>query len=305
MEGNSNCIFSGCFCFFKRQFIFFLTQWLNCCFQYFCTDHFSILCKCYLTVKSICIYKEVLVKHFYCISCHLCCNILIIKFHFLHLRGRISVSAIADSISTEIIISRTLAKISAICLELFSIAVFLINRLVNVIPDKSTLIFRLCICQVSIFVHGTAGISHGMCILTADKRLGTVFCKELLNCFYRRIHLAFHITGIVVSSVVADTFIMYQTGRVILMEKLRHFIDIFSAKRFISAGPDQDCRMILVSLVHGVGTVKHHIQPFRFVVRNNMSIILCKFRHIPGTMGFQVCLIDHINTIFITELIDQ
>ena len=36
-----------------------------------------------------------------------------------------------------------------------------------------------------------------------------------------------------------------------------------------------------------------------------MSIILCKFRHIPGTMGFQVCLIDHINTIFITELIDQ
>ena len=305
MEGNSDCIFSDCFSLSKRQFIFFRTQWLNCCFQCFCTNHFSILCKYYLTVKSICVYKQILVNHFYCIRSYFCSNILIIKFHFLHLRRWLSVTAICDSVTAKIIVCRTFSEIAAICLELFSIAVFLINRLVNVIPDKSALIFGLCICQVSIFVHGTAGISHGMCILTADKRFTVILCQELFDCFYRWIHLAFHITGIIITAVMEKSFIMYQTGRIILTEKLRHFIDIFSAKRFISTGPDQDCRMILVSLIHGVGTVKHHIQPFRFVVRNNMSIILCKFRHIPGTMGFQVCLIDHINTIFITKLIDQ
>ena len=63
--------------------------------------------------------------------------------------------------------------------------------------------------------------------------------------------------------------------------------------------------MILISLIHGVCTVKHHIQPFRFVVRYNVGIILCKFSNIPGTVGFQVCLIDHIDSVFIAKLIDQ
>ena len=142
-----------------------------------------------------------------------------------------------------------------------------------------------------------------MCVFTADKRFAVILCQELFDCFYRWIHLAFHITGIIITTVMEKSLIMYQAGRVILTEKLRHFIDIFSAKRFISTRPDH-CRMILVSLIHGVGTVKHHIQPFRFVMRNNMGIILCKLRRIPGTMRFQICLVDHINTIFITELIN-
>ena len=220
MEGNSNCIFSGCFCCFKRQFIFFLAQWLNCCFQCFCTDHFSILCKCYLTVKSICVYKQILVNHFYCICSYFCSNILIIKFHFLHLRRSISVSAVCNTISTEIIVCRTFSEVTAVCLEFFTVAVFFVDRLVNIVPDKSTLILRLCICQICIFVHCTAGISHCMCIFTADKRFGIVLCKELFDCFYRRIHLAFHVTGVIVSAIMADSFIVDQTGRVCLMEEL-------------------------------------------------------------------------------------
>ena len=63
--------------------------------------------------------------------------------------------------------------------------------------------------------------------------------------------------------------------------------------------------MILVSLIHGICTVKHHIQPFRFVVRHNISIIFCKLCHIPGTVRFQICLIDHVDSVLVTELIDQ
>ena len=49
-----------------------------------------------------------------------------------------------------------------------------------------------------------------MRVLAADKWFASVFFQEFLDSFYRRIHLAFHITGIVVSSVMADTFIVYQ-----------------------------------------------------------------------------------------------
>ena len=52
-----------------------------------------------------------------------------------------------------------------------------------------------------------------MRVLAADKWFASVFFQEFLDSFYRRIHLAFHITGIVVSSVVADTFIMYQAEK--------------------------------------------------------------------------------------------
>ena len=144
-----------------------------------------------------------------------------------------------------------------------------------------------------------------MSVFTADERLGIIFCKELFDCLYRRVHLAFHIAGIVISAVMAKTFIVNQTGRVCVAEELGHFKNILASEGLISAGPDQDRRVVFISLIHGICTVKHHIQPFRLVMRYNVSVVLCKFSNIPGTVGFQVCLIDHINTIFITKLIDQ
>ena len=144
-----------------------------------------------------------------------------------------------------------------------------------------------------------------MSVFTADERLRIIFCKELFDCLYRRVHLAFHIAGIVISAVMAKTFIVNQTGRVCVAEELGHFKNILASEGLISAGPDQDRRVVFVSLIHRICTVKHHIQPFRFVVRYNVGIILCKFSNIPGTVGFQVCLIDHIDSVFIAELIDQ
>ena len=59
-----------------------------------------------------------------------------------------------------------------------------------------------------------------MCVLTADKRLAVILCKEFLNCIYRRIHLAFHITGIIISSVMDNTFVVHKSGRIVLAVEL-------------------------------------------------------------------------------------
>ena len=101
-----------------------------------------------------------------------------------------------------------------------------------------------------------------------------------------------------------NPLIMYQSCRIILAVKLRHLKDIFSAKGFISTGPDQDRRVVLVTLIHGIYTVQHHAQPFRFVVRNDIRVISGKFCYIPGSVRLQIVFCDHVNTIFIAETVD-
>src|SRR5699024_12773473 len=101
------------------------------------------------------------------------------------------------------------------------------------------------------------------------------------------------------------SFVMNQTGRILFSEKLGHFKDILSSERLIAAGPDQNSRMVLISLIHGVGAVQHHIQPFRSVTGNYSSSITCLFHSIPGTMGFQLRLIDKIQAVLIAETIQR
>jgi len=183
-------------------------------------DHFAILCNSYFAIKNICVYKQVLVDDFYDVCTDFCSDILVVEFDFLHLWRSISVSAVCDTISTEVVICRTFSEVTAVCLEFFAVAVFFVDRLVNIVPDKSALILRFCVCQICIFVHCTTGISHCMGVFTADKRLGAVFCKELFDCLYGWIHLTFHVTGIVISTVMAETFIMNQASRIFLVEEL-------------------------------------------------------------------------------------
>ena len=103
----------------------------------------------------------------------------------------------------------------------------------------------------------------------------------------------------------ANTFVMYQTGRICVSEKLGHFINVLAAEGLISTGPDEDGWMVLVSLVHGIGTVQHHSQPFGLIVRNYIGIVLSEFCHIPGAVAFQVGLVDHVKTELIAKPIDH
>ena len=190
------------------------------CFH-ICTFYFfSVFFQNGHTCKSICVDKKILVDNSNLILFYQSCNILIIEFYFLHLWRRFPVSAICNSISTEIVIAGTIIKISAICLIFFSVTIFFINRLINIIPDKSTLIQWLCISQIRIFMHGTAGISHRMGIFATNKRFCSVFCQKFFNAFHRCIHLTFHITGIIISTVMEQSLIMYQSGRIFSFIKL-------------------------------------------------------------------------------------
>ena len=305
LEGNRDRIFSRNGLLRKRQIVYLLGERFHIrCHSSF-SDDLSVPGRCYNTVINTGVKEEVLIDDFHLILCHFRSNILIVEFDFLHLWGRLSVTAVYNPVGTEIVIGRSLIKVAAVCLKFISIAVFFINCLVNVIPDKPSLIKRFCIRQIGILVHCPAGISHSVGILAADKRLASVFGKEFLDLFHRCVHLALHIAGIIVTAILEDAFVMYQSCRIFFTEELGHFINILSSEGLISAGPDQDGRMVFVSLIHGIYTIQHHRKPFRFVIWHNEIFIPVHRIGIPASVALQVRLIDQIQTVFITKSVDQ
>ena len=144
-----------------------------------------------------------------------------------------------------------------------------------------------------------------MRILTADKGLAAVFFQPFLDALDRSIHLALHITGIRIASVVKNSFILNDSATVMPAQELGHIIDIFSAKGFISTGPNQNRSMVLVPLVHGIHPVQHHGIPLGSIAGHH-----CLLRHcasgcrLPGTMRFQVTLPYHIDSQLIAKLIE-
>ena len=135
-----------------------------------------------------------------------------------------------------------------------------------------------------------------MGIFTADKGLVAVLGEELPDARHGGVHLAFHVACLIVASVAEYAFIVYQPGIVQLPEFVRHIPDHAAAEGFISAGPDQDGRVVLIPLVCGIYTVQHHSLPFFPVAGDNHAHVFCFALRVavPGTVGFQIVFIDQI-----------
>ncbi len=111
-----------------------------------------------------------------------------------------------------------------------------------------------------------------MGILAADKRFLRMFRKELPDSIDRRIHLAFHITGGAISSVVENTFVMDKPVRVQSVKQSGHLKQIAAAIRFVSDRPDQDRSMVLVPLIAGSHSVQKDGQPLFFIPRQDVFL---------------------------------
>ena len=188
--------------------------------------------------EIFCVYEQILILYKNRLFADVGGDILIIKFNFLHLWRRSPAAAVYDSVCAEIIVGRTFAEIAAVGLKFFAVTVFFCNRLIYIVPDKSALIEWIRIGQIRVFVHGAAGIPHGVGIFAADKGLIPVLGKERLNGRDRGVHLAFYVAGVVVAAVMEDAFIVYEPGAVQLPEFIRHFFDYHSAVGLVAAGPD-------------------------------------------------------------------
>ena len=132
-----------------------------------------------------------------------------------------------------------------------------------------------------------------------------MLCQEFLDICHMGVHLAFHITGSVESSIMEKPLIMYQTGSICLVEILMHLEDGFTAKGFITAGPDNNSWMILVPLQHIGCSLEHRSLPLRMTIWQGIFIREISAIFHPGAVGFQIGFIYYIKAINITQLIDK
>ena len=183
-EGYSNCVFTRQCLYRNRQTYSFLAQRSYMSFHRNFFDLFSVFRKHYEAVKGICVDKQVLIDDCYLIFFYFCRDVLIVEFHILHLGRCVSFSTVCDTVSAEVVVAWTIIEVTAVCLEFFSVTVFFVDGLIDVIPDKSTLVGRLGIGQICVFVHTTAGVTHCMRVLAADKWFASVFFQEFFDSFY-------------------------------------------------------------------------------------------------------------------------
>ena len=136
---------------------------------------------------------------------------LIAVLHFCHFCGNGAVCK-DNAICTEIVVCWTVVKITACCKERFAVFILLENRLVDEVPDKTALIAWLSLGKVGILEQRPVGVAHRVGVFAADERFFRMVFQELFDFGHRRIHLAFHVAGLVESAVIDNTLIVYQSG---------------------------------------------------------------------------------------------
>ena len=120
-----------------------------------------------------------------------CNTVRLIKIlHTCHLGRRRPVRiAEGNAVAAEIIIRRTLTAVSAISGIRLPIPVFQRDTLINIIPDETSLVQRIFLCQIRVLKHTPVGVAHRMRVLTANVRFVAVFLQVIPNLFHRRIHM--------------------------------------------------------------------------------------------------------------------
>ncbi len=228
-------------------------------------------------------------------------QILIQKLYFLCF-GRRLPGAVDDPVAAEIIIRGPVRKVSAITQHLRPIQITADQRLVYIIPDKSALIHGIPVLQIRIFFHPSKRIAHGVGVLTQDKGLLRIILQILDHILGFGIHLALHVADILELPVPEDALVVDDPGRISVSEKPGHGGDILSRVSLVAAGPYEDCRVVLVPLQHGHCPVHHAGLPLRQAA-GDIPGRLADAHLLPGTMAFQVGLIDHVQAVLIAQLI--
>ena len=174
----------------------------------------------------------------------MCPNGLIKITHFVHVRIRYPVRAYQTVITEIIIRTIVLIKISAIRIYLYAVLIFPTHRLVNKVPDESTLKFGIFAYQVPIFFESTHRITHSMRIFTLYKRFSGITLGIILASAIPQIHRAENI-GIIIMT---GLFILHGARCIFRFYPTIASFEIRTGTGFVTQRPDNDRRMIVTTL---------------------------------------------------------
>ena len=169
------------------------------------------------------------------------------------------------------------------------------DGLILPVPDEAPLIEPLAAGQLPVIGQVAGGIAHRMAVFALDERALLVEWLFLLRpaiglavldgVIHRREHIRM--------GPVAGLLIMHRAGWLALFDPLRAIDEILTIARLVTERPHDDARVVLVALDHVFHAVQVGIPPFRLFGEG--------FRAIAHAVGFDVGLIDDIESEFVAE----
>ena len=97
--------------------------------------------------------------------------------------------------------------------------------------------------------------------------------------------MALDIGGFEEAGIVDHTFVMHQTGVIKATDHLCHLEQGLTTKRFVAQRPDQNSRVIFVTLVSGIHAVNQDIFPLRLIIGQNACLLYTSMRYYSGRCG--------------------
>ena len=176
--------------------------------------------------------------------------------------------------------------------------------LVHIIPDEAALVLFVLFDQGHIAFHAAQGVAHIVHVLAQNERFSRVFGHVGDDFGRLGVHAAFHIADVIELTAVEDALVMHQAARVIGAEEVRHSTDVLAGVALVAAGPDQHSCVVFVPFKHAAGAVDHAVPPFRQAA-GHVPAGFHGAQLLPAAVAFQVGLVDHVDTVLVTQVIPQ
>ena len=223
---------------------------------------------------------------------------------------------IHQTVHTEVAVMLRFTMVAAVPVHGFAIfSNALVDGVIAPFPDKAATVEIVGDEELEIVFKVSGAIAHRMRVFTKQQRLVRRIRQVILHLLNRRIHSAenINVAEVILAAVAAiqSAFIMGQSGGVILFGPLQSFFEGAAIGTFVTHGPDQNAGTVFVpqnqtaSTVKGglneVGIVGDHLVPALKLI---LAAVVCvvDFR---GAVTFVIGLIDDIETILVTELIEN
>ena len=171
---------------------------------------------------------------------------------------------------------------------------FITQSLVDEVPHKTSLEFRIFAYQVPIFFQTSARIAHGMIVFALDERLLISGCSRLcilFTCLLRTIHGTIHF-GV---GTLFCTFPMNGTRFIHTLNPVERCREVRSINRFVPHRPHNDARMVVVHLHVMLIAFQYLLSKHGFFSWRIVSIL--------EAMTLLVGFCHHIKSILITQII--
>ena len=233
-------------------------------------------------------------------------DVLVVELDLLHLGRGAAVAAVDDAVAAEAVVRGALAVVAAVGEVPLTVAVFLPDGLVDIVPDEAALVVHLTLGEIGVLVHGAAGVAHGMGVLAADQGLLGVRREEGFDLGGGSIHPALEVAGVRIAGIPGDALIVYRAMGIEAVEEAAHLSDDASAVGFVAAGPENDAGVVLVALVHGAHAVKEQGCKLLVVLRHDeFGARLAAQKRIPAAVGLHVVLVHDVDPVTVAELVQS